>query len=140
MITTDVTIRIGPFEKPFPGVAPITVVVERAVWRGAPCFHRVILGTYEQVVSKVPVLPNRGWSEPLAGATDGVVVAQDPGWIIVQLEVEAGDAVSLIAYQIDGSSIERLSRQGRVRVVAAISVYAYVMATIVRLDRIILGP
>jgi hypothetical protein len=76
----------------------------------------------------------------LACATDGIVVTQDPGWIIVQLEVEAGDAVGLVTDQINGPSVERLSRQGSVRVVAPIPVDSYVVAAIVRLDRIILGP
>ena len=134
------TLLSDPFEKPVSGVASISVVVKRAVRRGAPCLHCVIPAAHEQIVPEVPVLPNRGWPESLARATDGVVVAQDSGRVVIQLEIEAGNAVGLVTNQVDGPPVEWLSRQGRVRVVAPILVDTHIMATIVRLDRIILGP
>jgi hypothetical protein len=52
----------------------------------------------------MPFLSDRVWLESLACATNGIVVGQDLGWIIVQLEAEAGDAVGLVSDQINDCS------------------------------------
>ncbi len=73
LVSTYMAIGIDPLDETRLGIATISVVVESRVGSRRSGFHGVTTSAHEEVVSEVPVLPDRRRRETLPSTADRIV-------------------------------------------------------------------